>query len=515
MFIVTSSQMREADRQAIEQYGIPSIVLMENAATGIVDVVHERFSDAQRVVILAGKGNNGGDGLAVARHLHNRGRMVEVWLFASLKEVRGDAAKNLRIARRMGVPIMTVKSRRDMIRLADALSRADLAIDALFGTGLTKPLNGMYAEAVALLSGSGVPVLAVDIPSGLSGSTQDLIGPAVQADMTVTFAALKVPHVFTPAVSFMGDVVVVDIGIPFEVLEGLATLELLGKDALSTLIESRPLESHKGSFGHVVVIAGSRDKPGAAALAARAAYRMGAGLVTVASVEPCVSSTIHGGSEIMGRVLMSTHEGTINPDSLPGLIEFCRDKDAVLIGPGMGTGEETQDFIRTLVMGLAHPVVLDADALTAFQGKLPRLRERSEMTILTPHPGEMARLLNVDVDRVQAERVATVQDAVRQSNAVTILKGHQSLIGVPGDRVYVNPTGNPGMATGGMGDILGGMITSLVGQGYTAEAAACLATFLHGIAGDLALESTGEISLMAGDLLDMIPRALKWLTEPS
>lgn len=515
MFVLTSDQIRQADEQTIQHYGIPSIVLMENAASGLVDAMMNKYPDARKILVLAGKGNNGGDGLAAARQLHNRGLDVEVLLFATLGSLKGDAGRNLRIARRMGVPVTSIRSARQFENSVDRMLSAQVIVDALFGTGLSKPLTGLYAEVVATLNALRVPVVSVDVPSGLSGSSGEIIGPAVIARLTATFGALKVPHVFPPASDYAGEVVVVDIGIPYEVLEGISQMEILSGEEFAPLLAPRPRDAHKGTFGHVAIVAGSRDKPGAAAMAALSAYRVGAGLVTVVSVPEVIRTTIGIHPEVMGLHMPEDGEGHIHSDALPTLLEFCDDRDAVLIGPGLGTSEPVQDMIRTFVMGLTRPAILDADALTAFSGKLSRLTERKAPTVLTPHPGEMGRLTGKSTEKVQQDRVSTVRDACIRSKAVTLLKGFQTLVAVPGGKVFVNPTGNPGMATGGTGDVLGGMIAGFAAQGHSPDVAALLGTFFHGLAGDAAAEEKGEASLTAGDVADYIPRAFQWLKEPS
>ena len=515
MYILTSEQMRESDTLAIHQYGIPSIVLMENATSGVADVILNHYASASRIIILAGRGNNGGDGLAAARHLFNRGLEIHVWLFSSQKSLKGDAAKNLQIVKRMGIPFKTIRSSRQLSESVDELVASDLVVDALFGTGLTKPMTGLFEDTAGLLNTLRVPVVSVDIPSGLSGSSADLIGPAVRADVTVTFAALKPAHIFPPAADFSGEVVVVDIGIPMEVLEGMSRLELITHDDMLPFVVERERDSHKGTYGHAVIIAGSRNKPGAAALAAQAAYRVGAGLVTVAAVDPVIQMTIQAWPQVMGFSLKENEGGMIHSSELSRLIEFCSDKSAVLIGPGLGTEESMQDFIRTFVGAVNQPVVTDADALTALGSRLDLINDRAAPTVLTPHPKEMAALTGKTVLDVQESRLALAEHAARTSNAVCVLKGFQTLTSHPEGRTYVNSSGNPGMATGGSGDVLGGMITGFLAQGFPEDVAAWGGVYLHGRAGDMAAEQLGEISLVAGDLLDFIPEALHWIKKPS
>lgn len=515
MVILDNQTMKTADELTIHRYGIPSIVLMERASLGVADAMEEIFPKMDRVVILCGRGNNGGDGLALARHLHQRGYQVEVFLFAPQTGLRGDARKNLRIAKNIGMSIHTITGRRALQRYFPFWMEGDVVVDALFGTGLKGPLQGFWEEVVERINHLPKPVVAVDIPSGLSGDTPEILGPAVQAAVTVTLGTLKLPHIFPPARDLCGEVVVADIGIPQEVLESLGDTFLITPESLQGLLTPRPRDSHKGTFGHVVILAGSRAKRGAASLAAQGAYRAGVGLVTLASVPEVIATTLNHCREAMGFPLLANPEGNISWENLPKLFAFMEDKDAVVVGPGLGTNRETADLIRTFLKGCSKPLVLDADVFTAFQGDPMELRELSAPALLTPHPGELARLMGKTAREVQKDRLKASREAVRLTNCAVLLKGELSLLSLPGGKTYVNPTGNPGMATGGMGDVLSGILGGLFAQGLSVEDAGRLGVFLHGLAGDMAKEVLGEEGLMAGDLLDHLPKAWQWLHSPS
>ena len=513
MFILTTQEMQQADRQAIESYGIPSVVLMENAAGAVTDVILKKYPKAQRIIILCGKGNNGGDGLAAARLLHNKGLSVDVFLFAPFKDMQGDANINLSIAQKMGASIQTILTEAQLQEQFPALSAADLLVDALFGTGLQRPLEGLWAAAVDILNAVQTPVLAVDIPSGLDASTGAVPGPAVSADTTVTFGALKIAHVFAPASAYCGEVVVGDIGIPYEVMEELSSLRLATPEELRHFLPERPNDSHKGRFGHVTAVCGSAEKPGAAAMACLGALRCGSGLVTVASVSEVLAAVARHSYETMGFRLDGTSDGTIARSSLPRLHSFLRDKDALIVGPGLSTIPDTADFILELVQTSALPMVLDADGLNAFAGKAHHLKKRAAPTVITPHPGEAARLLGSTIEAIERDRVKAAVALADATGAVAVLKGHQTLTAAPGGAVWVNSTGNPGMAVGGMGDILSGMIGSFLGQGLPAEKAAVLGVYLHGLAADLAAQKTGPIALLPRDLIEFLPAAFASLNE--
>lgn len=515
MKILTSAAMQAVDRRAIEEIGIPSLVLMENAALGVVEAVAEHFPRAQSVAIFCGPGNNGGDGLAVARHLDVRGYEVRLFLATGGRDLGGDAATQLEICRRSGLEVVEIL---DSAGVDAALAEArgcDLAIDALFGTGLGRPLEGLFAQVVAALNTLTVPILAVDLPSGLDGSRAELIGPCVQADLTVAFAAPKVAHVFPPAARAVGELAVADLGIPaFLVEEAEGDLSLLSAEEVAGLLPRRRDDSHKGDHGHVLLVAGGPGRAGAAILAARAAVASGAGLVTAAVPAP-IASTVDGGSiESMTLSLPAQADGELAAEAATAVLTAALGKDAVALGPGLGRSEGAEAAIREIAAACPLPLVLDADGLNAFAGRLADLAARPAPTVLTPHPGEMARLLGLTTAEVQADRPAAVRRAAELSGAVVVLKGHLTLI-AGADGVRVNPTGGPAMASGGSGDVLTGMIAALLAQGLAAEEAAAAGVFLHGLAGDrLAADSSRfALAIPAAELAAEVPAAIAALLQ--
>ncbi len=515
MWILTADEMRAVDRRAIDELGIPGLVLMENAAIGVADAIGEHFPTATAVAIVCGPGNNGGDGLALARHLDARGYRFRVFL-ASHKPLRGDAAVQLQILERAGIEVANIGPDAALGPVLAACRDSDLVVDALFGTGLETALRGHYSALVEGLDRLPVAKLAVDLPSGLDASHPRPPGAFLRADLTVTFAAPKIAHVLAPAAEAVGKLVVTDLGIPSHlVAEAPAAapgpLHLsTGRELAAGLIERQPA-SHKGDYGHVLLIAGGPGKAGAAILGAGAAVRGGAGLVTVAVPEP-ILATVDGGSlESMTVAVTADGDGHLGGDSLDQLLAAAAGKQAVAIGPGLGTGGGTVDIVRRLLAELDLPVVLDADGLNAFAGRLEELEGRSAGTVLTPHPGEMGRLLGISSDEVQADRLAAVRRATDLSGAVVVLKGHRTLVADPEGGIWVNPTGNPGMASGGSGDVLTGLLAALIGQGYDLLAAAQLGVYLHGLAADVAIETIAPEALRAGDLIDRLPDAFERL----
>ncbi|MBM3818859.1 MAG: NAD(P)H-hydrate dehydratase [Acidimicrobiia bacterium] len=515
MRILNAAQMREADRHTIEEIGIPSLVLMENAGRQVVaalEAAHEARLDG-RVAVLCGRGNNGGDGFVVARTLAQRGIDASVFLIGAVSDVRGDARVNLDILGRLGVTVVEVSDEQTWELHFSEIAQCTLIVDAIFGTGLTSALGGMMETVVADVNASGIPIVSIDLPSGLSADTPHLIGDCIDASMTVTLAAPKLPLVLPPGEAHAGDVVIADIGIPVEVLDSLEGphIELLTPEQIRELVEPRAPDSHKGDFGRVTIIAGSRGKTGAAHLAAMAALRSGAGLVTVATPASCLSIVASMAPELMTAPLPESKEGTVTPGGVEKILEMRH--DVVACGPGLGREPGVAAFVRGLVERSTAPLVLDADAITVLAedpGVLVGKDERD--IIITPHPGEMARLIGSSVDEVQANRIDVATEFATTHHLYVILKGHRTIIATPEGHVFINPTGNAGMATGGTGDVLTGMIAAWLAQLLDAEAACRLAVFLHGAAGDLTEADEGQVGMIATDLLAHLGPALNHLT---
>jgi len=511
--ILTAAQMREADRFTIEDIGIPSLVLMENAGRQVVAAIEAAYEEqlAGRVAVLCGRGNNGGDGFVVARTLLQRGVDTAVFVIGSLGDVRGDARTNLDILGRLGLTVVEIGDEQSWELHFSEISQCTLIVDAILGTGLKAAVNGMLETVFADVNASDIPIVAVDLPSGLSADTPHLIGDCVSAAMTVTLAAPKLPLVLPPGETHAGDVVIADIGVPYEVVEGLEGpyVDLLTPEQLRVLIEPRAAESHKGDFGRVTVIAGSIGKTGAAMLSGMAALRSGAGLVTVATPASCLPVVASMAPEMMTEPLLESN-GCVAAAAVDRVMELAH--DVIACGPGLGRTREASAFVRALVDRATVPLVLDADALTLLAEEPGGLLGRDDRdVIITPHPGEMARLAGMTIDEVQANRLQVASDFATTHHVYVVLKGHRTVIATPTGRVFINPTGNPGMATAGTGDVLTGMVAAWLAQLLDAEAACRLAVFLHGAAGDRAETEHGQIAMTSTDVLDRLGDAVNAL----
>lgn len=482
--ILDAETMREADRTTIEDLGVPGIVLMENAATGAVEAIRESFDDAARVLILCGRGNNGGDGLAVARHLANGGCDVEVVLFAEPDSLSGDAATNLAVVRAMQIPLATVAGD-DLEALDIALARRpEVVVDALLGTGLDRPLGGRLAEAVLRVERCGAAVLAIDVPTGLSGSSSAVPGPVLGADLTVTLGALKQCHALPPACLECGEVAVVDIGIPPAVLTAECRLWWLEAEDVALLLPNRPVDGHKGTFGHLLLVAGAAGRAGAVAMAARAAVTAGAGLVTAAVPAPALPVVDGACLEAMTHALPADAHG-FAAGADPGLAEPLERASAVAIGPGLGTGDGAAALLDQVLESWAGPLLLDADALNLLSGRPERLAGRDVPPVLTPHPGELGRLLGIGTGEVVADRLAAARTLASAAGAVVVAKSFRTVVVAPDGEAWVIPVGDSHLGSGGAGDVLTGTIGALLAQGLEPVRAALVGCWLHGRAGEL------------------------------
>jgi NAD(P)H-hydrate epimerase len=509
--VATAAEMREADRRASERFGVPALTLMENAGRGATDVLERVLGPARdrRVAVVCGKGHNGGDGLVVARHLAGRGGRVSVWLAGRAADLRGDAATNLAAVVRGELPLAEVADAAGLEPLRRALAEADVVVDALLGTGVTGPASGPVAAAIEAINAAGRPVCALDLPSGLDADHGRLLGPTVRARLTVTFGLPKPGLLLHPGAAHAGQVELVDLGVPRAWLEEGLTVGLLEASDVAGWLPGRPADSHKGRYGHLLVVAGSLGKTGAAVLAALGALRGGGGLVTCAlpaSQQPVVAARL---PEAMTEALPETGARTLSAKALDRLLEVAARTDAVAVGPGAGLEPETLGVLRELAVAIERPMVVDADGLTAWEGQLRGLRRARGPRLLTPHPGEAARLLGRSTAEVQADRLASVRALAEASGAVVALKGAGTLVAGPDGEVSVNPTGNPGMATGGMGDVLTGLAGGLLAQGLAPGTALRAAVYLHGLAGDRVAAERGPVGLLAGDVAHAVPGAIR------
>jgi len=528
MKILTAAEMGEIDRLSSERAGIPSLQLMENAGRHVAEALLREFPEASRarISILCGKGNNGGDGFVAARYLRRHGLEPTLALLANPDELAGDARVNYEALRQAGGRVEILATASDWDTHRTRLLDCDILIDALLGTGLTGPVRGLFAEVIAAINAhhDRHRVLAVDIPSGLPSDSGEAVGEAVWADLTVTFTAPKIGQIFPPNCEHVGKLVVVSIGSPPELYEANPKLflKLITAHQFAHFPFRRPRAAHKGNFGHVLLVAGSRGKTGAAAMAGLAALRAGAGLVTVATAESVLPIVAMMVAEIMTEPLAETEVGSVSRRNLDygQFARLLEDKTVLAMGPGLSTHPETIQFVRNVVRQFHLPMLLDADALNALVGQLEVLRERrvdpepSEL-VLTPHPGEMARLLGATSAEVQRERVKVTRSFACEYGVYVVLKGYRTLVAAPNGQVYVNPTGNPGMASGGAGDVLTGLLAGLMAQSGEAPLVDVLSlgVYLHGRAGDRAAETLGEQPLIARDITVAFPAALQELRQ--
>lgn len=511
MKIVTAAQMKELDRLTITQARIPDLTLMEAAGAGVISCMEDFFGSlaGKRVTIFCGKGHNGGDGLVVARLLAKKRAVVRVLLLSKLSDLTG-APKTMyrRLVRVAGQAAVHTPFSPERARAL--LGTSQVVVDALLGTGLSAPVTGPYQSAIELMNSSGRPVVAVDLPSGLHADTGAVLGRAVQATLTVTIGLPKLGLYAGSGIDHAGTVRVVDIGIPAPLVEAVASpLSLITPAEARQSLPARRPSSHKGTYGHAGIIAGSVGKTGAAALAAKAALRVGTGLVTVATPASANSALEAKLLEAMTMPMPETKDKTLARAGLERLVTFANTRSAVAIGPGLTTHPETVELVHALIARVEKPLVLDADALNALAGRTAALAACKVPPILTPHPGEMARLDGQATPHtINADRLGTATRFAQGRGVIVVLKGARTVVAHPDGRVAICPTGNPGMATAGTGDVLTGMLVGLLAQGLGQWETACAATFFHGLAGDMAAAELGQAGMTAGDLLDRIPHAL-------
>lgn len=512
MKVITGESMQTIDRRAIEGLGVPGLTLMEKAGEKCVESIIATYGGepARKVAVVAGKGNNGGDGYVITRLLRERGWQVALLILARREEISGDAGTNL--GRLSESSLAFCPKPEVLLRYVSQLREADIIVDAIFGTGLKSTVRGVYAAAVGLINEAGKPVVAVDIPSGIDANSGKVLGCAVKADLTVTFAFAKIGHILYPGAEFAGRVHVADIGIPPEAAAEVPSVDFLDSTAIMPLLPRRRRDSHKGNYGHCLIIAGSTGKTGAAAMTANSAVRTGAGLVTLAipaRLNPVLEIKT---TEAMTFPLPDGNQGRIGEVPLPPLEELLAGRNALALGPGIGMHHETSRVVRRLVEEVSLPMVIDADGLNAISEDPSVLsRKGSDQIILTPHPGEMARLARMNIAEVEADRIGVARKFAAKYRVCLVLKGARTVIATPAGEIALNGSGNPGMASGGMGDVLTGILVALLAQGLSASDASRLGVFVHGLAADLVAVAKGEIGMSAVDVQEMIPFAFKQL----
>ena len=508
MKIATREIVREIDTKSIEKHGIPGLVLMENAGRAAADVLIEEFPFADRVAVFAGGGNNGGDGFVIARHLISQGIAVTTYLAGSSGKYRGDALTNLKALKKSGGEVVELNGSLRKYK------QADLIVDALFGTGLDRDVDGFNRRIIDFMNSQPVPRLGVDIPSGLDANTGYPLGAAVKADVTVTFVLPKIGISIYPGLDYAGRIYVADITTP-KFLESGIPYELLTHASVRGILKPRHPDSHKGTYGHLFILAGSPGKTGAATLASLGALRVGTGLVTVgipASLNDIMEVKT---TEAMTEPLPETDLRTLGKASIKRAKEIIANrKTALAIGPGISTTEETRGFLYEIIRTCEVPAVVDADALTLIAEEPGILLKAKAPLVLTPHPGEMSRLTGIPVEEIEHDRIGVSLDFSKRYNVHLVLKGARSVVSTPGGNVYINTSGNAGMASGGMGDVLTGIIGGFLAQRLSPEDAARLGVFVHGLAGDAAVRTHhGQAGIIAGDLANELPKVLGELPD--
>ncbi len=505
--------MARVDKEAIAVEKIPGLALMERAGEAVARAARDMIGSAggRRVAIFCGKGNNGGDGFVVARLLAEAGIDPDVFLMADPLELAGDAASNFERLGGLPVRVTRVQAPADLDSSFRGSADYDLVVDAIFGTGFSGTAEGIFERAIQAINSANCPVLSVDIPSGVRGLTGVVDGPAVAADKTVTFAALKVGLVQFPGAGLAGVVETADIGIPARLLESVpdSRIFVITEDDAAALLPDRMPDAHKSQCGSVLVVGGSPGLTGAAALCAQAALRAGAGLVTLGVPEGVHDILEVKLTEVMTRPLPQTAGRTLSREAAEYVLRICSDFDVLALGPGISTGGETRQAVRELVRSVPIPLVLDADGLNAMSGHVDILEARNAPVVLTPHPGEMARLRGCDTASVQADRVEVALEAARSWGAVVVLKGANTVIAEAAGTVRINTTGNPGMATAGMGDVLTGCVAAFMARGMDGFDGASAGVYYHGHAADLAAAMDGMVGMTAGDVIRHLPLAMR------
>lgn len=511
MKLVKSEEMKEIDRQASQDYSVSSLILMENAGLQVLATIRDLIGglDQTRITILAGSGNNGGDGLVLARHLHNAGAKVDTFLLGESAQMTVDTKANYRILEKMAAPIFPLQNELDMERLLSSLLATDLIVDAIYGIGFRGRLNDFETRVVGSVNLCQVPVVAVDMPSGVEADTGQVNGMAVQASHTVTLALPKVGLVLEPGRSHAGQVTIADISIPRQLLEDeRLKLNLIDAAMIRKCIKPRQDESHKGTYGHALVVGGSMGMTGAVMMTAYAALRSGAGLVTAALPESLVPIFETAIQEVMSFPLAETSAAAIALEAMPALEHLLGTVSVCAIGPGMSRYQEANRILRFVLENSGVPILIDADGLNALEGDAAILKDLQVPIVITPHPGEMARLTGLTLEEIQHNRLGIAGQFATAWGITVVLKGHNTIVASPAGELFINTNGNPGMATAGSGDVLSGIIIGLMAQGLRAVSAAVAGVYIHGRCGDQAARLTGQRGLVAGDLIEYLPGVL-------
>jgi len=516
MKVVNKKQMQEIDKKATLDFNIPSIILMENAGLISSLSLEKEFPDLKesKISIFVGGGNNGGDGLVIARHLFNQSMDINVYLLKEVDKFKGDVLTNLGIAQSIGVPIKEILHEDELEKEKVNILEAEIIIDAILGTGISGEVEGFLAQVINFLNQTNKPIVAIDTPSGLDVDTGLPAGCCIRARTTFTFGLPKIGLLLYPGAELAGKVSLIDISLPKQLLnDENIKVNLLLEEDIAPLLPKRAEDAHKGSCGKVITIAGSVGMTGAAVMTSLSSLAIGAGLSILGipeSLNPIVEVKL---TEVITKPLPETEEQTLSLNSYDKIMELVKNATSLAIGPGLGRNNEVVNLIRKLISKVNLPMVIDADGLFALVNNLHLLKDKTVPVIITPHHGEMAYLLGITMAEVKKDRLKIAQDFAQKYEVIVVLKGARTIIAAPEGNAYINSTGNSGMATAGCGDVLTGMIAGLLAQKVSVLDAAKIGVFLHGLAGDLALEEKGEYSLVASDLISKIPNAISWVKK--
>lgn len=512
MKVAMVEEMQYIERTAMETYGIPGAVLMENAGAGVARSLQEMVGNLRdkKICIFSGHGNNGGDGYVAARYIYNAGAKVKVFLLGKKEQIQGDAKIHYDIAGKMGIDIVEVLGDRDWDKVRLALVFADAVVDALLGTGFRGNIRDHYAEVFTLINNSKKPIISVDLPSGLQANTGFVGAYCIKATKTISFGLPKAGLLLYPGTDYVGELEVIDIGIPLQLLEDEEVKQhLITEELVKARLPQRPGDTHKGDNGRITVVGGSEGLTGAAVLASHAALRSGAGLVTLGIAQSLHDIMEVKCTEVMTRPLPEAGRGVLSPDAQEQIQQMAQTADVLLLGPGLSTRGDVPQLVRDLVKCISIPMVVDADGLNALVDSMDVLEQAAGALVFTPHPGEMARLTKMPINDVQANRMEVARTYAQRWGATVVLKGARTVIATPDGQVYINITGNPLLATGGTGDVLAGLIAGFIGQGMTPEDAAVTAVYVHGRSADVLAREIGGRGMLAGELLPVIPRVLR------
>ncbi len=512
MLLANSAQMRAIDQKAIEEIGMPGIVLMENAGKVVFDEVMKMKDRFDRVIILCGPGNNGGDGFVIARHLHNVKVPVRVFIIGKSSHIEGDALSNLNILKKLSIQIDEIFDGGGFVKLEKSIRQGALIVDAILGTGITKQVHGIFSEVIDLVNEMADYILSVDIPSGIDADSGKILGTAINANKTVSLVIPKIGNIMYPASDYNGELIVKGIGVPDLAIENTKIqTHIITNEEIERLIPHRKRNTNKGDYGKGNIIAGSTGLTGAAILACRAALKSGMGLLKLYIPESLNVIITTAVPETVTVPLVEVRKGVIGINNFNKVIDESNRSDVLAIGPGCGVNAEVGELLKRIIFEVNKPLVIDADGLNALAKNVHWLESKKQDIIITPHPGEMSRLSGKSIEEINEFPIQTALEFSRNYGVITVLKGTRTVIATPTGEVFININGNPGMATAGSGDVLTGVITSFIAQGFKPLDAAIFGVYIHGMAGDIMAESRGEHGLLAGDIVEGITRALKVL----